>query len=52
MAGLNDKLFVLNFKKGLEKLRQRHIEAIVHKRFTIVGEPKLDCSIKRRDPAQ
>lgn len=38
MAGLQDKLFVLNYKKGLERLRQRHIEAIVRERFTIVGE--------------
>ena len=38
MAGLQDKLFVLNYKKGLEMLRQRHIEAIVRERFTIVGE--------------
>ena len=38
MAGLQDKLFALNYKKGLETLRQRHIEAIVRERFTIVGE--------------
>ncbi len=38
MAGLQDKLFVLNYKKGLETLRQRHIEAIVRERFGIVGE--------------
>ena len=41
MAGLQDKLFVLNHKKGLETLRQRHIEAIVRERFTIVGELHL-----------
>ena len=41
MAGLQDKLFVLNYKKGLETLRQRHIEAIVRERFTIVGEDSV-----------
>lgn len=38
MAGLQDKLFVLKFRKGLETLRQRHIETVVRERFTIVGE--------------
>ena len=37
MAGLQDKQFVLNYKRGLETLRLRHIEAIVRERFTIVG---------------
>ena len=39
MAGLHDKLFVLNFRQGLDTLRQRHIEAIVRSRFALVGEP-------------
>ena len=41
MAGLQDKLFVLNYKKGLATLRQRHIETIVRERFTIVGGSHL-----------
>lgn len=37
MAGLQDKLFTVNFKQGLSALRQRHIEAIVRSRFGLAG---------------
>ena len=45
MAGLHDKLFILNFRQGLDTLRQRHIEAIVRSRFALVG--KLSSSVSR-----
>ena len=48
MVGLQDKLFVLDVRKGLEMLRQRHIEAIVRERFTIVGETRVMPALASR----